>query len=237
MPGRHTTDPITRLLGRALQSNRLLDASRFSNHACEKLSADQASRLVRMIVKLLFARSPQAMKDCTRPDSAPLSLEKAPHLPPQTACAQLLRAGYAQRRVRHRARPEGRRRRPRCPGNQGALNARSRTSPGSSPSGNRRLSLTIHIVPANQRPSRSLNPLCGSAGARAIQNPARVVKKLWRTKLLCGKRWKTWVFVDCRSPKAYGIKCGATMLMNSREVITLVFFQNLGKCRKLPVIR
>ena len=30
---------------------------------------------------------------------------------------------------------------------------------------------------------------------------------------------------------AHRIRCGATMLMNSREVITLVFFQNLGKCR------
>lgn len=38
-------------------------------------------------------------------------------------------------------------------------------------------------------------------------------------------------------PLRYGMKCGATMLMNSREVITLVFFQNLGKCRWLPVIR
>jgi hypothetical protein len=26
-----------------------------------------------------------------------------------------------------------------------------------------------------------------------------------------------------------GMRCGPTMLMNSREVITLVFFQNLGK--------
>ena len=33
------------------------------------------------------------------------------------------------------------------------------------------------------------------------------------------------------------IRCGATMLMNSRDVITLVFFQNLGKCRWLPVNR
>ena len=32
------------------------------------------------------------------------------------------------------------------------------------------------------------------------------------------------------------IKCGATMSI-SREVITLVFFQNLGKCRWLPVTR
>jgi len=31
--------------------------------------------------------------------------------------------------------------------------------------------------------------------------------------------------------------CGATMLMKSRDVITLVFFQNLGKCRWLPVTR
>jgi hypothetical protein len=35
----------------------------------------------------------------------------------------------------------------------------------------------------------------------------------------------------------YRIKCCATMLMNSREVITLVLFQNIGKCRWLPVIR
>ena len=35
----------------------------------------------------------------------------------------------------------------------------------------------------------------------------------------------------------YRIKCGATMLMNSRELITLVVFQNFGKCRWLPVIR
>jgi hypothetical protein len=33
------------------------------------------------------------------------------------------------------------------------------------------------------------------------------------------------------------LTCGATMLMNSRDVITLVFFQNLGKCRWLPVTR
>jgi hypothetical protein len=30
---------------------------------------------------------------------------------------------------------------------------------------------------------------------------------------------------------------GATILMNSREVITLVCFQNGGKCRWLPVTR
>lgn len=36
---------------------------------------------------------------------------------------------------------------------------------------------------------------------------------------------------------SHDIKCGATMLMNSRDVITLVFFQDLGKCRRLPVTR
>jgi hypothetical protein len=35
----------------------------------------------------------------------------------------------------------------------------------------------------------------------------------------------------------YRIKCGATMLMNSRDVITLVFLQNFGKCLGFPVIR
>src|SRR5579862_1149189 len=35
----------------------------------------------------------------------------------------------------------------------------------------------------------------------------------------------------------YRIKCCATMLMNSREVITLVLFQNIGKCRGLTVIK
>ena len=39
------------------------------------------------------------------------------------------------------------------------------------------------------------------------------------------------------SGRRYVIRCGATMLMNSREVITLVFFQNLGKCLWLPVTR
>jgi hypothetical protein len=33
------------------------------------------------------------------------------------------------------------------------------------------------------------------------------------------------------------MRCGATMLMNSRDVITLVIFQNFGKCRWLPVTR
>src|SRR6266849_1168203 len=33
------------------------------------------------------------------------------------------------------------------------------------------------------------------------------------------------------------MRWGATMLMNSRDVITLVFFQNFGKCRWLPVTR
>jgi hypothetical protein len=33
------------------------------------------------------------------------------------------------------------------------------------------------------------------------------------------------------------IICGATMLMNSREVITLVFFQNFGKCLTFPVTK
>jgi hypothetical protein len=40
-----------------------------------------------------------------------------------------------------------------------------------------------------------------------------------------------------RTASRYGIKCGATMPMNSRDVITLVFFQNLGECRWLTVIR
>jgi hypothetical protein len=39
------------------------------------------------------------------------------------------------------------------------------------------------------------------------------------------------------TPFRYGMKCGAAMLMNSRVVITLVCFQNFGKCRRLPVIR
>src|ERR1017187_5657359 len=34
-----------------------------------------------------------------------------------------------------------------------------------------------------------------------------------------------------------GMRCGATMPMNSRDVVTLVFFQNLGKCRWSPVTR
>ena len=33
------------------------------------------------------------------------------------------------------------------------------------------------------------------------------------------------------------IKCGATMPMKSRGAITLVFSQNFGKCRWLPVTR
>lgn len=40
-----------------------------------------------------------------------------------------------------------------------------------------------------------------------------------------------------RFNRPYVIRCGATMPMNSREVITLVFFQNLGKCFWLPVTR
>ena len=34
-----------------------------------------------------------------------------------------------------------------------------------------------------------------------------------------------------------GLRCGVTMPMNSRDVITLVFFQNLGKYLGLPVTR
>lgn len=34
-----------------------------------------------------------------------------------------------------------------------------------------------------------------------------------------------------------GTRCGATISINSREVTTLVFFQNFGKCRWFPVIR
>jgi hypothetical protein len=33
------------------------------------------------------------------------------------------------------------------------------------------------------------------------------------------------------------MRCGATTLMNSRDVITFVLFQNFGKCRTLPVTR
>src|SRR6266851_2001542 len=33
------------------------------------------------------------------------------------------------------------------------------------------------------------------------------------------------------------MRWGATMLISSRDVITLVFFQNFGKCRWLPVTR
>jgi len=35
----------------------------------------------------------------------------------------------------------------------------------------------------------------------------------------------------------YWMRCRATTLMNSRDVIILVPFQNSGKCRWLPVIR
>ena len=34
-----------------------------------------------------------------------------------------------------------------------------------------------------------------------------------------------------RRTGCYGIRCRATMLMKSCDVITLVFFQNFGKCR------
>ena len=38
--------------------------------------------------------------------------------------------------------------------------------------------------------------------------------------------------LDPPSPSPpHGIRCGAAMLMNSRDVITFVFFQNFGKCR------
>ena len=39
------------------------------------------------------------------------------------------------------------------------------------------------------------------------------------------------------SENGYDSRCGATMSMNSREVITLVCFQNFGKWRVLPVTR
>ena len=50
---------------------------------------------------------------------------------------------------------------------------------------------------------------------------------------------------DCRTPKRtreklagrHGTKCGATIPISSREVMILVFFQNLGKWRWLPVTR
>jgi hypothetical protein len=38
-----------------------------------------------------------------------------------------------------------------------------------------------------------------------------------------------------RQGHPHEVRCGATMLMNSLDVITLVFFQNFGKCRWLPV--
>ena len=40
-----------------------------------------------------------------------------------------------------------------------------------------------------------------------------------------------------RTAPRYGMRCGATMPMNSRDVIVLVCFQNFGKWRWLPVIR
>jgi hypothetical protein len=33
------------------------------------------------------------------------------------------------------------------------------------------------------------------------------------------------------------MRCGVTISINSRDVITFVFFQNFGKCRRLPVTR
>lgn len=40
-----------------------------------------------------------------------------------------------------------------------------------------------------------------------------------------------------RTTSRYEVKCGATMPMNSRDVIPLICFQNSGKCRRLPVMR
>lgn len=39
------------------------------------------------------------------------------------------------------------------------------------------------------------------------------------------------------SDGGHGVKCGATMAIKSLEVITLVCFQNLGKCLWLPVTK
>jgi hypothetical protein len=44
-------------------------------------------------------------------------------------------------------------------------------------------------------------------------------------------------FTHNRQNFRYFIKCGAVRLMNSRVVMILVFFQNLGKCFRLPVIK
>jgi len=38
-----------------------------------------------------------------------------------------------------------------------------------------------------------------------------------------------------QSETLHVMRCGATMLMSSRDVITFVFFQNFGKCRWFAV--
>ena len=72
-------------------------------------------------------------------------------------------------------------------------------------------------------PGRSNQPSYGPA--------AKVVSSFYRRveisqNRIPGKK----VHLNSRQ-NAHGRRCGATMLMNSRDVITLVFFQNSGKCR------
>jgi len=93
-----------------------------------------------------------------------------------------------------RPRPAGLRRRPHCPGNQIAL-ARIPNFPRWLPFGHPpAVSCRSASSHANQRPSRSLHTLCCRAIGDAITNRSRIVKKLWRMKLLCGKWRKTGRF-------------------------------------------
>ena len=46
------------------------------------------------------------------------------------------------------------------------------------------------------------------------------------------REWRSW-----QRSGTYARRCGVIRLRNSRDVMTLVFFQNLGKCRVFPVTR
>jgi hypothetical protein len=107
--------------------------------------------------------------------------------------------------------------------------------PGSSNSSNRLLTagrgVRIRLLaPSWLQASAGVSPGPGRIPSQLTSHVHRVVSLL--------KRWLLGthhgaVFVR----PLHGMRCGATTLINSRDVITLVFFQNFGKWPWLPVTR